>query len=257
MRYCVNERGITLVACIILIVFASVAVLGVTTFIVQRFSQIEAKRISIAVVNLAEAGLHNAVYHFRLHDLAANGYFSLGQFPVDADHSFLLEATAADLLMVNTSQAALGSGRRQLVNLRIQNATNTQSIRFDRMIVTWDNSRTLRRIRIGNKTVWSGKQKSPANCSLSRTVSLNTLPATYPINALVFNGKMDGSTIKIQFVMTDGSAKELTVYPAANRNNFTVKSTGRLSGSNMTRTVEAEYNALTGRISRINEITQP
>src|SRR3989344_5067006 len=69
-----NNKGLTLATSIILLVFASTAVLSVTTFIIQRLSQAEMKHARTKAIYLAQAGIHNAIYFYRL-----NGYFTLGQ----------------------------------------------------------------------------------------------------------------------------------------------------------------------------------
>ena len=155
-----------------------------------------------------------------------------------------------DLLMVNTATAAIGGGgNRDLLNLTIQNATNSQTITIDRMIVTWNNANTLTQIRINNSNVWSGPAaSSPVNADINPNFTLNTTPSIYNIDRLRFSGSMLGSTISIQFIMTDGSTRTLTVFPLSNQNNFIVNSRGRIVNSSINRVIRAEYNALTFRI---------
>jgi len=237
-----------------LIVFVSIAVLGVTVFIVEKLRQFDAEQVSARCIYSAQAGIHQAIYFFRLRDLAANGSFSLGQTNIDAGNFFTVGGTAADLLMVNTSTATTGgSGNRDFLNLRIQNATNSQTINIDRMVVTWNNTRSLRTIRINGSNVWTGNAVSPANADITN-FTLNTTPTIYSIDFLRFSGGMAGATINIQFVMTDGTSRSLTVLPASQNYNFTVKSTGKTAGSNIYRTIQSDYNALTARIINYNEI---
>lgn len=108
-----DKKGITLAASIILILFVSVSVLSVTTFIVQRFSQTRSKSISSRALYLAQAGIHNALYDFRYNDSLGTGYFLLGQTDVDAANYFIVGGTDADLLMVDTSLAYLGGALTQ------------------------------------------------------------------------------------------------------------------------------------------------
>ncbi len=259
-----HQRGISLVAALMLIVFVSIAVFGVTIFIVQRLSQNEANRTHTRCGFLAQAGPHRALYDFREHDRTGTGYFTLGATNIDANNRFTLAASEAQLLMVNTATARLSpAGGTDLINLRIQNATNSRSIRIDRMIVTWNNARRLTQIRINNINVWNGNLASPANANINN-FSLNT-PTIYTIRYVRFNGNMltvptipPGSplTITIQFVMRDGSTKTLTAYPASNNNIFTVQSTGTTTGSTIYRKIQADYNAnaIPGRIVTYSEI---
>ena len=66
-----NNKGFTLTTSIILLVFASTAVLSVTTFIIQRFLQIETRRAGTKAIYLAQAGLHKAMWY--LLDTAPDG----------------------------------------------------------------------------------------------------------------------------------------------------------------------------------------
>jgi hypothetical protein len=122
------------------------------------------------------------------------------------------------------------------------------------MIVTWDNARRLTRIVINGTRLWSGSVRSPVDADLSPDFTLNTTPTIYPIDELRFGASMAGTTISIEFVMTDGSTKIVTVYPASNNYNCTVKATGRITGSNAYRTIQAVYNARTSRIIQYDEI---
>ena len=250
-----GKKGLTLVASIMLIVFASIAVLGVTTFIVERFRQYNVDQLGAKCIYLAQAGVNNAAYFFRLHDAAANGYFTLGQTNLNAQNFFILGSSAADALMVNTSVSALGGTKsRDSLGLTIQNAVNSKTITIDRMVVTWNSSATLTAISINGASVWTGNASSPANADITN-FTLNTTPTIYSVNYIRFSGTMTGATISVQFIMTDGSSKTLTVYPASQNYNFTVKATGQTSNSNIYRTIQAVYNALTAKIIDCDEIS--
>ncbi|RJP28067.1 MAG: hypothetical protein C4533_06245 [Candidatus Omnitrophota bacterium] len=249
----INKKGITLIASVFLIVLASILILSLSFFIVQRLSQGQTEIIKTKTIYSANAGINSSAYWFRFHDLTANGYFTLGQTNTGSQDYFVLGGDAADLLMLNTINSFLASSNRNLEGLTMQNATNSSSITIDRMIVTWNNNRRLRVIGINGSNVWTGNSASPADCNISN-FTLNTTPTIYSINYLQFNNSMTGATISIQFVMTDGSSKTLTAYPASNNYNFTVKSTGKTTGSSFYRTVQAEYNALTSKFIDYDEI---
>ena len=243
-------------AAVMLIVFVSIAVLGVTTFIVQRFKQYNAEGINTSCIYLAQAGVQNALYFYRFRDLTANGYFTLGQTNIDSNNFFVLGGTDADMLMVNTSTSALGGTKnRDLLNLRMQNATGSRAITIDRMVVTWNNKSKLQGIGINGSTSWAGNLSSPANTNIT-DFTLNTTPTIYNINFLRFNGDMTGATISIQFIMTDdvGSSRSLTVFPASNNYNFTLQATGKTAGADIYRSISADYNALTAKIINYREV---
>ena len=257
-----NRSGMTLVAALMLVVFVAIAVSGVTFFIIQRLSSSAQDEAATRCIYAAQAGVHNALYWFRYHDLSSNGYFSLGQTNIDANNFFVIGANAAGLLMVNTSAAALsptsgpsGQRRRNLIGLTIQNATDSQDlpVAIDRMTVSWNNSRRLQTIRIDDDTLWSGNASSPANCNIT-DFPLDNDPGIFNIDYLIFNGNMNGSSISITFQMTDGSSKTVAVYPASANNVFTLTSTGKATGSNIYRTIQIDYNAVSGKIKSMDEI---
>lgn len=250
-----DRKGITLFAVLMLVIFASFAVLGVTTFIIQMLSRSSFIRTQTQCIYLAQAGIHNAIYFFRFHGLTGNGYFTLGQTNIDSNNFFVVGADAGGLLIVDASNARLGNGRADLLGLTIQNATNSQAITIDRMIVTFSGGRRLNQIRINGSIVFnrSGGVRSPANADIANYTLKPS--ARYNINFLHFNGNMAGSTISIQFVMTDGSTKTVAVYPASTSSNVvTMKSAGKTARSNIYRTIQADYNPLTGAITGYKEI---
>ena len=250
----------TLIAAVILMLFASVAVLGLSTFIVERLKETQSRRIQSSAGYLAHAGVQQAIYQFRSRDLAANGSYTLGRTNVDASRYFVLGATAGDLLMVNTAAASLSGNGRDVLNLQIQNATNSRTITVDRMIVSWSGvpaNRRLTQIRINNQNLWTGPNlPTPANADLNPNFTLNTTPSIYNINRIRFNQSMAGAIIRAQFVLTDGTTRTLQVFPSSLNDIFTVKVTGKETGSTLYRSVEADYNALNGQIIRFNEINQ-
>jgi len=251
-----NRRGFTLIASLILIIFVSITIIGVTFFIIQRLSLNEAVKTRAQGAYLAQAGIQQAVYFYRFRDISGTGYFSLGQTNLDAYNFFVLGADDADLLMVNTSASGLGGGSKHLEDWDIQNAADTRAITIKEMTVTWNNARNLKQVRLNNSKVWDGPD-TPSPAVINITDFTLTIPPTlYDKNELRFSGDMTGATVTVQFKMLDNTSKTVTLYPGSNNNNFTVKSTGKTTGSNIYRTSRAEYNALTARIVNDEEITQ-
>ena len=251
-----KQQGLVLAAMVMLMVIASITVLGVSIFVVERLEQAKLQVAQTAAVNLAEAGIHQALYDFRFHDLSGNGYFTLGQSNVTAEKFFVIGAGAGDLLMVNTSAAVIttSGSNRFLSGLTMQNATNSQSITIDRMIVTWNKPSThLREITINGSSVWTGDTVSPTDANITN-VTLNTVPSTVTINSLWFAGSMSNADVNIQFVMTDGSIRSIDVFPASDQFNFWVNATGKTTLSNIWKTTRANYNAITATVEDYLEI---
>lgn len=261
------KKGVTLIETIMLIVFVSIAVLGVTVFIVQRFAELNNKVISNKCLYLAQAGVQDAIEQVRstFSPPATYGYYPLGLATVNTGETFHRGGTAADMLIVNSADAAVSS--KDIININIQNATNsaTPAVILDQMVVTWTQTanRKLTAIDIGGSNKWSGNLSSPATCNITN-VTLGT--GITPITRLRFNNSASVITsILIQFIMTDGSSKTVAVYPKNNNSVFTIKSTGKVSGSSIYRTQEVDYNLMnTTTAARIDdydeintEITSP
>jgi len=261
-----KKRGLALIAAVMLIVFVTIAVLGISTFIVQWFAQLDADQISAKCLYLAQAGIHDALYDVRnIYISTPNtyGYYSTGLTTVDTGETYRRGGTAADFLMVDTSEASRSGS--DLIGLYIQKATNSASpvVSIDRMVVTWTKSgasRNLRSIRIAGVNRWTGNLSSPANANFTTNYNL-TGTSIISIDRLRFSNNMNGlSSMSIQFVMTDGSTKTVTVYPSSNSCQFTINSTGKVAGSNIYRTIKATYDLMpltfntTSRIVDIDEI---
>lgn len=258
-----HQKGISLVAAVMLIVFASVAVLGIVVFIAQRFKQYDAEEVFLKAIYLAQAGINQSVYYYRFNDIAANGYFPLGKTNIDANNFFVIGPKAGEthdayLLMVNraTTTLTIGSGNRNVANWQLQNATDSRTITIDKINVTWNNSRNLTRIVLDGTIVWTGTLAPPGGTvTLSPKFTLNTTPTLYTNNYFRFNNSMNIATVNANFFMLDGSSTgSMQIYPALNYNTFTVESTGKTAGSNIFRTIVATYNANTGKIIDWDEI---
>jgi len=263
-----NQRGIALVAAIMLIVFASIAVLGVVVFIAQRFQQYSVEEVFSKTIYLAQAGIHDAIYKVRstYNPTTTNGSFTLGLATVDAGETYRRGGKAADLLMVDTSNTSQSS--TDLLDLKIQKAISSVSpaVTISRMVVTWvktGTARTLSSIRINGTNIPAtiSPSSTPATATFTTPYTLNSTPTTITVNRLRFSGSMSGlSSMSIQFVMSDASTKTVAVYPASNSCQFTINSTGKVSGSNIYRTIKATYDlmpttyATTSKIVDIDEI---
>lgn len=237
------------------IIFTSLAVLGVTTFIVQALSRSPVILTQTMSTYLAQAGIHYAIYQYRF-----GGSFPSGQVNIDANNYFVLNVSGGATLSVDASVSSLADNGKDIVDVTIKNNSTTQSIIIDWMIVTWTgvSGRELRQIRIGQDTVFQSAhgESSPADADISDfTLSPNT---TYPINRLRFDGDMTGATVTVNFVMKDGSTTgDVQVYPAnssSSGGSYTILSTGKTTGSSIYRTIQAVYNSSTGKITGYGEI---
>ena len=264
MQMIKRRKGLILIAAIMLIVFVSITVLGLSTFIVGWYGQINnAERQERCIYNAA-AGVNYALYQYR--DSAT---FTNDTFSIDANNNFTVStvvsggsAGAAGALVVDATDAHLGNNNRRLLGLTIRNSS-ASSVTIDRMIVTWSiSNRSMSQIRINGSTVWSGTaSSSPADVNINNT----TIPAntTRSINLIQFNSTMLNAIITLSFVMTDGTTTTAcTAWPAQGSvctqagTGLTITSMGKTSGSNQYRSVQATYNIADGNISDYDEVNQ-
>ena len=102
-----NSKGITLVTTVILLVFASIVILGLTTFVIQRLSVSNIRLTQTRTIYSAQAGIHKAIYDYRVRNMSGIGYITLGQSNIDSNDFYVIGGSAADLLMVNTGLSVI------------------------------------------------------------------------------------------------------------------------------------------------------
>ncbi len=265
-----NKKGLALIATVMLIVFVSIAVLGLTTFIVQWFKQLDAQERQSRCVYNAMSGVNYAIYRYRVDATLASGPFDVGG---DANNNFTLSTTssggggaAANLVINATASSRGGSGNKDILGVTLTNTSLTSSIILDQMVMYVSNSsESLDQIRINNVTVRNSKDTIDTT---SRTLDLTTnvtIPAntTITINYIRFTNSFDPTSLYLGFIMTDLSTTSIcTAYPAQPSTcttpgaSLTIQSMGKTSGSNQYRSVQATYDTATGNVSDYDEIAQ-
>ena len=240
-----------------LIVFSSIVVLGLSQFVIQKEQQSAISRTTLNLIDNAHAGIHYSIYNYRWRDLAANGGFFLGQFTVSGNNKFSVDGTDAQLLMVRTDTAASGGAGppagQDLINVTIQNANRSSSITIATMTVTFTGGSNLTQIRINGANQWTGAAASPVAADITDFV-LNTTPTIYAVTRLRFSASIAAQTVTVAFNMSDGSSRTVTLLPLSNHNDFTVDVSGHYTGSSAYRTLEADYNTLTSKVTRFVEV---
>ncbi|MCK5082998.1 MAG: hypothetical protein KAR31_08850, partial [Candidatus Omnitrophica bacterium] len=155
------------------------------------------------------------------------------------------------------SLAAIGEAKNQtILNLTVRNANNTREVTIDRVIIQWDfSARRMREVRINGSKQWNGNLASPADCDI-KDFPLDSASTIYLINGIEFDKDIGTiGYVDIEFVMLDGSSRSLRVYPASNDLNFVVRATGKTVNSNLYRSIKAEYDVLTAKITDYREIS--
>lgn len=261
-----NKKGLALIAAIMLIVFVSITVLGLSVFIVQWYKQLEVGERQARCIYNALAGINYAIYQYRV-----NGVFpSDGTVHViDDDNSCTLASApgngqAAGNLTINaTNSSRGGNNNRDILGITVTNTSSTSSITLDRIVLYVSNSsEVLDRISINGVLVRNANDTintTPNNLDLTTNA---TIPAntTRAINYIRFTNSFGPTNLYLSFIMTDGSTSSTcTVYPAQASpcvtNDVTVRSMGKTANSTpeQYRTIKAVYNKITGNISDYDE----
>jgi len=262
--YLQRHKGIALVAAVMLMVFATIAVFGVVTFITQRLTQQPTEEAFLKAIYLAQAGLNYAIYQYRSSATLYSGTVS----NIDGSGGYAVVATSsgggggsgqAALLSVDATGSYLGgSGSKDILGITLTNTSLSSSIRLDYFTISViGGSKTLSQININGSSVWT------TNTSIGSTpVTLNMTDVTIPanttrvVNFIRWTSGMSGRTVNLSFTMSDGNATTLCqVYPAspACSGTLSIKSMGQPAGSSVYRTVQATYDTASGTITSCTE----
>ena len=84
-----KNKGIALIAAIMLIVFISTAVLGLSVFIVGWYKQIDTDEKEVRCIYNAQAGINYALYNYRVSAALTNGATA-----IDANNNFTLSTVS-------------------------------------------------------------------------------------------------------------------------------------------------------------------
>ena len=258
-----NKKGLALIAAIMLIVFISIAVLGLSVFIVQWYKQIDSGERQSRCIYNALAGVNYALYQYRASAALTNGTFN-----IDANNNFTVSTVlsdtggAASALVIDATHSYVGgTSQRDLLGITLRN-NSASAITINRAIVTWNNTRRMSQILINGTTNWSGSTSTPATVNFTTNATINA-GSTVPLTRIRWSGNMSGRTITIRFRMTDGTVTNAcTLLPSQPSvcvqlsGGLTVKSMGKTVGSNQYRSVQAAYNSSTANVSDYDEITQ-
>jgi len=258
-----NKKGLALVAAIMLIVFVSITVLRLSTFIVQWFKQLDTDQINNGCLYLAQAGIQDAIYKVRssyLSPATTYGSFTTEQ-SADIDGAggtyrrgvSTLSPTlagAADLLMVNTATSTIST--TTVTGARYQNATGTAfPITINKIKVEWVKTGTVvyfRQLKLNNTTVFTSAANNVSGYEADITdKTYNTAAFSTTANSVIFSATVASglTSIDLTYTMTDGSSKKVRIYPASSSNQFSICSTGKVAGSNIYRTIKATYDLTT------------
>ncbi|MFH1281377.1 MAG: hypothetical protein ABIH91_01480 [Candidatus Omnitrophota bacterium] len=259
----IKNKGIALIAAIMLIVFVSIVVLGLSTFIVQWYKQIDVEERRARCIYNAMAGVHYSLYQYRNNATLVNDTIN-----IDANNNFTLSTVsiggsgAAANLIIDATAAYLSSNRKDVLGITLTNTSLTTAITLSQMVIYIDTGTgTLDRVDINGSSVWT------VNTLIGTIpITLDMTDVIIPANTMItvdtirWVRSISATTVHWGFIMSDASATSTcTVYPAPASScsgSLTIQSMGKTTGSNQYRSVQAAYNTATGNISDYDEIAQ-
>ncbi len=243
-----TNKGIALITLAIIIAFVAISSLGIASFVFNRL-QVSAVNLSqIRTIYLAQAGIYRAIYDYRNEgawqemevNISGIQYFRIGE-----NGSFALVDTREDDLIGNNTM---------LRNWKVGNVHKANPITITHITVSWSpniSSERIEKIRINNKTKWTGSETSGTQIDITDT-TIN-VGDEIDNNRFEFNSDMSGKTITAIFRFSDNSARSAVLYPA-NRKEFSIKSTGKIQdGQTWKRTLEATYDVVNSKITSWKE----
>ena len=272
-----KNKGIALIAAIMLIVFVSASVLGLSVFIGGWIRQINSDLINTKCLYLAQAGAQDAIYEVRssfLSPATTYGSFTTGLSTVATNETYrrgvsanTALAGAADFFMTDVSTSTIST--TTVTGAQYQKATSsaTPVVTIAQMKIEWVKTGGVvyfRQLKLNNVTVFT----SAAN-NVSGYTAVLTTPTTYSTtnfstlaNSVIFSATVASglTSLDVTYIMTDGSSKKVRLYPASNSCQFSISSTGKVAGSNIYRTIKATYDlmpttyATTSKVVDIDEI---
>jgi hypothetical protein len=248
-----------------LIVFVSIAVLGLSIFIVQWIKQVNTDEISSRCLYNAYAGVNYSLYQFRNSASLANGTIN-----INPNNNFTLSTVSggggggqSSSLEINATNSSLSANRQDILGITLRN-TSASPITLSQMIIyIGSGTKTLDAVRINGSDVWTVNTligTSPVTLNMTDvTIPANT---TRTVNRIRWTSSMSGQTVYWGFIMSDLTATPIcTVYPrpaspCQSSGSLTIKSMGKVAGSNIYRSVQAVYDTASAKITDYDEIAQ-
>ena len=245
-----------LAALVMVIAFAAITVFSVTMLVIQSVSRADAAHKRMKCYYAARAGLADTAYLCSKQGGWQGGVLLPGKTYIEEDKIFFLpQQQQADSLLVDTRFVSVEKSRAKrnsIGGIMLYNAVTSVPVKIVRLDLSWPNGGRLRKIVIGGKRVWSGRQGSPASCSL-RPVLLR--PSVTPIDSLQFDADMRRVELNAVFLFSDGSKAQRTLYPASDKVLLNLRVEGGIEGSPVSCLLSAEYDFISGSLSAAQEVT--
>ncbi len=254
-----KNKGIALIAAIMLIVFVSASVLGLSVFIGGWIRQINSDLINTKCLYLAQAGAQDAIYEVRssfLSPATTYGSFTTGLSTVATGETYrrgvsanTALAGAADFFMADVSTSTIST--TTVTGAQYQKATSsaTPVVTINQIKVEWVKTGSVvyfRQLKLNNVTVFTSAANNVSGyvATLSPAVTYSNTSFSTTANSVIFSATVASglTSIDLTYIMSDGSSKKVRIYPASNSCQFSICSTGKVAGSNIYRTIKVTYD---------------
>jgi len=161
------KSGVVLAILVVVTAFAAITVFSVTMLVIQSVSRSDAAHKRMKCYYAARAGLTDTAYLCR-----QQGHWQFGvtlpeKTYIENEVFFSSRQQQADSLVVDTRFVSVEKSRAKRNNIggiMFYNAVTSVPVKIVRLDLSWASGGRLRKIVIGGKSVWSGRQRSPAYC---------------------------------------------------------------------------------------------
>jgi prepilin-type N-terminal cleavage/methylation domain-containing protein len=113
-------------------------------------------------------------------------------------------------LLIDATAASLANSARNIEGIKLEN-TGSSAVTIDKMSVSWIGGASgsqLQTIIINGSNVWNGTAASNSINDITN-VAVAANSSAIPLTRLIFSGAMDGSTVLINFILSDGSSQNI------------------------------------------------
>ncbi|MBI4335523.1 MAG: hypothetical protein HY589_02600, partial [Candidatus Omnitrophica bacterium] len=198
---------------------------------------------------LAQAGVMDAVVDYR-----DGGSWTAKENIQVGENRYYHVGRAANFLWVDASASQI-SGKK-LSRVPIKNINGSSSVTITRMTVSWTFGGRIKKVSLGDESVWEGSASSGDNLDIEYfTMAAGAEHSGSDDQEWEFSKNVSG-TVVATFTFSDGSGRTVSLLSdgAPTNKEFSITSTGEArANTTWRRTIEATYDTGTGAITSWQE----
>jgi len=243
-----NNKAVTLIGVIIMIVFLSIVALGIVVYISEGLKFNTARINQEKALYAAQAGIMKAVV-----DYVNNGSMSAETDTQITDNIYYSIGGAGMFFLADCSNPMIVAVRK-LINITMTNVNAVEDVTITHMQVSWtpDGAENLISIDLGRGVAeWSGTAQSGTNVDMiDYTIGAGTTENDVWLD-WELGSDITSMTITAVLTMSDGSTVEIMLLDEGlgSSNAVVITSTGKVVTSDTwKRTLKANYDVGTSKI---------